>query len=89
VGDALPNYEWELMVSRDGVHFSRVSDGRPFLGRGRAGQWDQGGIQAALPVRVGDESWFPMSRTMPRTVGCSVLAILAACPLSTHAETPA
>jgi hypothetical protein len=58
VGDALHNYEWELMVSRDGVHFSRVSDGRPFLGRGGAGQWDQGGIQAAVPVRVGDESWF-------------------------------
>jgi len=58
VGDALHNYEWELMISRDGVHFSRVSDGRPFLGRGGAGQWDQGGIQAALPVRVGDESWF-------------------------------
>jgi len=58
VGDALHNYEWELMVSRDGVHFSRVSDGRRFLGRGAAGQWDQGGIQAAVPVRVGDESWF-------------------------------
>ena len=58
VGDALHNYEWELMVSRDGVHFSRVSDGRPFLGRGEAGKWDQGGIQAAIPVRVGDESWF-------------------------------
>lgn len=58
VGDALHNYEWELMVSRDGVHFSRVSDGRPFLGRSEAGQWDQGGIQAALPVRVGDEWWF-------------------------------
>ncbi|NQT36757.1 MAG: hypothetical protein HQ581_04665, partial [Planctomycetes bacterium] len=58
VGDALHNYEWELMVSRDGVHFSRVSDGRPFLGRGEAGKWDQGGIQAAIPVRVGDQSWF-------------------------------
>jgi len=58
VGDELHNYEWELMVSRDGVHFSRVSDGRPFLGRGEAGKWDQGGIQAAVPVRVGDQSWF-------------------------------
>jgi len=58
VGDALHNYEWELMVSRDGVFFSRVSDGRPFLARGEAGQWDQGGIQAAIPVRFGDQSWF-------------------------------
>jgi hypothetical protein len=58
VGDELHNYEWELMVSRDGVRFSRVSDGRPFLGRGEAGKWDQGGIQAAIPVRVGDQSWF-------------------------------
>ena len=58
VGDALHNYQWELMVSRDGVHFSRVSDGRPFLGRGEAGKWDQGGIQTAIPVRVGDEAWF-------------------------------
>ena len=58
VGDALHNYEWELMVSRDGVHFSRVGDGRPFLGRGEAGKWDQGGIQAAIPVRFGDQSRF-------------------------------
>ncbi len=58
VGDALHNYEFELVVSRDGVHFSPVSDGRPFLGRGAAGQWDQGGIQASVPVTVGDESWF-------------------------------
>ncbi|MEX2581529.1 MAG: hypothetical protein WD342_20905 [Verrucomicrobiales bacterium] len=58
VGDELHNYQWELIVSRDGIHFSRVSDGRPFLGRGEPGEWDHGGLQAAVPVRVGDESWF-------------------------------
>ena len=58
VGDAMHNYQWELIVSRDGVHFSRVSDGCPFLRGGEPGQWDHGGLQAAVPVRVGDESWF-------------------------------
>ncbi|MEX2579134.1 MAG: hypothetical protein WD342_08745, partial [Verrucomicrobiales bacterium] len=58
VGDALHNYEWELMVSHDGIHFSRVSDGRPFLPRGEAGEWDHGGIQGAVPVRVGEQVWF-------------------------------
>ena len=58
VGDALHNYEWELVVSRDGVNFSRVSDGRKFIPRGPKGKWDYGGVQASRPVRVGNEWWF-------------------------------
>jgi len=95
VGDALHNYEWELMVSRDGVHFSRVSDGRPFLGRGGAGQWDQGGIQAAVPCRVGDESWFyyggrekPWSATRPTPRRFGRSSGIAVWRLSARADTP-
>jgi len=58
VGDKLHNYQWDLVVSRDGLHFSRVSDGRPFLRSGKPGQWDHGGLQASVPVKVGGESRF-------------------------------
>ena len=37
VGDDLHNYEWELVVSRDGIRFARVSDGRACLARGDTG----------------------------------------------------
>lgn len=58
VGDEYHNYEWELVVSRDGVRFSRVSDGLKFISRAPKGDWDHGGVQASRPVRVGDEWWF-------------------------------
>jgi len=58
VGDENHNYGFELVVSRDGFHFSRVADGVKFIGRGEKGAWDYGGISAAAPVRVGDEWWF-------------------------------
>ncbi len=58
VGDVNHNYEFELVVSRDGFHFSRVADGVKFLSRGKEGAWDFGGISASPPVRVGDEWWF-------------------------------
>ena len=58
VGDELHNYEWELVVSHDGVHFSRVADGVKFIGRSPQGSWDCGGIQASRPVQVGEEWWF-------------------------------
>ena len=58
VGDEAHNYEFELVVSRDGFHFSRVADGVKFICRGEDGAWDFGGIQATAPVRVGDKWWF-------------------------------
>jgi len=58
VGDEHHNYEWELVVSHDGVSFSRVSDGLKFIPRAPKGSWDYGGVQASRPVRVGDEWWF-------------------------------
>jgi len=58
VGDELHNYQWELVVSRDAVHFSRVTDGLKFLGSGGPGEWDSGSVQASSPVRVDDEWWF-------------------------------
>ncbi|MCH2127074.1 MAG: hypothetical protein MK165_19940 [Pirellulaceae bacterium] len=58
VGDEYHNYEWELVVSRDGVHFSYVVDGLKFISRAPPGHWDHGGLQASRPVRVGDKWWF-------------------------------
>jgi hypothetical protein len=58
VGGENHNYGFELVVSRDGFHFSRVADGVKFIGRGEKGAWDHGGIIASAPVRVGDEWWF-------------------------------
>jgi len=58
VGDEKHVYEWELVTSRDGVHFSRVADGLKFIGRSPEGQWDHGGIQASSPVQVGQDWWF-------------------------------
>jgi len=58
VGDEVHKYYWELVVSRDAVHFSRVADGLAFIGQGGEGAWDRGGVQASRPVRVGDEWWF-------------------------------
>ena len=49
----------QLAASRDGVHWQRVGDRKPFLPRGSAGSIDQGVIYTAKePVIVGDELWF-------------------------------
>lgn len=59
VCDANKNYEYELVVSRDGVDFSRVAGGRSFIARGSGDDWDLGSITLfSSPVCVGDETWF-------------------------------
>ena len=53
------NSDLELVVSRDGIHFTRVADGRLFISRGSEGEWDPGTLCAfGNPVFVGDETWF-------------------------------
>jgi hypothetical protein len=59
VRDADEHYEFELVFSHDGVHFSRVQDGYLFLPLGGAKDWDCDLMTAAsAPVQVGDETWF-------------------------------
>ena len=58
VGDALHNYAWEWISSRNGVDFSRAHDGLAVLTSGDEGTWDAGGVSLPAPVRVGDEWWF-------------------------------
>jgi hypothetical protein len=59
VRDADLHYEFELVFSHDGVHFSRVQDGRVFLGLGGPKDWDcELMTLASAPVFVGDEIWF-------------------------------
>ena len=50
----------QLGVSRDGMHWQRLSDRSPFLAQGGLGQWDRGVISppACDPVVVGDELRF-------------------------------
>jgi len=49
----------QLAVSRDGVHWKRAGDRKPFIPRGPASSIDQGMIYTAKePVVVGDELWF-------------------------------
>lgn len=47
-----------LAVSRDGRHFVRPGERRPYLTTGRDGSWDSKWIYPVLrPVRMGDELW--------------------------------
>jgi hypothetical protein len=47
----------ELAVSRDGVHFTRIRDRRPFIELGPVGSWDRFNLSLANndPIAVGDE----------------------------------
>ena len=57
--DTNKNYEFELVVSRDGIRFDRVADGQSFIARGSDHDWDLGLITLfSSPVFVGDETWF-------------------------------
>jgi hypothetical protein len=48
----------QLAVSRDGRHFFRPGDRKPYLTTGRDGAWDSKWIYPVLrPVRMGDELW--------------------------------
>ena len=61
VGDiTVRDYDFELVVSRDGIHFSRIADGRSFLQRGAEEDWDPGSICVFHngPVFVRDQAWF-------------------------------
>ena len=50
----------QLAVSRDGIHFDRLSDRSPFIPLGGVGAWDRMNHSAANnpPIRVGDELRF-------------------------------
>ena len=53
------NYEYELVVSRDGVRFSRAADGTSFVGRGAEGAWDHGPLcMLSQPVFLAGETRF-------------------------------
>lgn len=59
VREADLRYEFELVFSHDGVHFSRVQDGHAFLSLGGPTDWDCDLMTAAsAPVFVDDECWF-------------------------------
>jgi len=49
--------EIELAVSRDGLHFTRVGRGQPFVSVGGRGSWDRFNLSIANndPIAVGDE----------------------------------
>ncbi|MBU0611225.1 MAG: hypothetical protein KKI08_25325 [Armatimonadetes bacterium] len=50
--------EFALVISHDGVHFSRPDPTGLFLQSGNAGEWDPGYLLiAAAPVQVGEEWW--------------------------------
>jgi hypothetical protein len=50
----------QLAVSRDGIHFQRLSDRSPFIPRGQVGEWDRFNQSVANnePIRVADELRF-------------------------------
>ena len=48
----------ELVVSRDGVHWSRVAARVPFIPLGQEGEWDDGMVFGLRPMRMGDEIYF-------------------------------
>ena len=48
----------QIAVSRDGVKWQKVGDGRVFIPRGPAGTFDDCYAIASAPVVVGDELWF-------------------------------
>ena len=59
VSDAFHNEEYELVVSRDGIHFSMVMDTHKFLARGLPDQWDHGSLLGCtMPLRIGDQHYF-------------------------------
>jgi len=59
VGPAPACYEFALVLSRDGIHFSRPEPAGIFLPSGSADDWDPGSLLlASAPVAVGDEWWF-------------------------------
>ncbi|NUQ62709.1 MAG: hypothetical protein HUU20_09480 [Pirellulales bacterium] len=59
VRDSDHHYEYELVFSHDGIHFSRVQDGLALLPLGGPQDWDCDLMTAAsAPVFVGDETWF-------------------------------
>ncbi len=49
----------QLIVSRDGVNFVHVFDGRPVIELGRNGEWDAGWVSPVnVPLEVEGELWF-------------------------------
>ena len=49
----------QLIVSRDGVNFVHVFDGRPVIELGRDGEWDAGWVSPVnVPLEVEGELWF-------------------------------
>jgi len=48
----------ELAVSRDGVHFTYVQRGEPFIAEGGPNDWDSLELLPSSPVVVGSEVWF-------------------------------
>jgi hypothetical protein len=55
VGDQWHDYHLELVVSRDGLNFTLVEDGHPFLERGEKGSWDYGSLGGCTPFVHNDE----------------------------------
>jgi hypothetical protein len=52
--------EIHLATSRDGIHWQRTWDRKPFVSRGPAGAWDHGHVSVSLspPVEMGDNLVF-------------------------------
>ncbi len=66
VGPAPASYEFGLMISHDGVHFSRPDPTGLFLGCDPE-SWDQGMLlMASAPVAVGNDWWLYYSSLWPR-----------------------
>ena len=55
VGDQWHDYHLEMVVSRDGLNFTLVQDGHPFLKRGERGSWDCGSLAGCTPFVHNDE----------------------------------
>ncbi|HEU0046029.1 MAG TPA: hypothetical protein VFQ43_00325, partial [Nitrososphaera sp.] len=47
----------ELVFSRDGIHWERSANRKPFLPLGTLGTWDDGCVYPTTPLVVGDEIW--------------------------------
>jgi len=66
-GGGHDDYQFALVISRDGVHFSRPEPHAMFLSGGDG--WEQGMMLAATPVAVGDDWWLYYSCLREETPG--------------------